>query len=477
MRTILEHMVRGALLCLLAAVFAGCASYNRQASAYYGELVQGDYAEASQKLDKTRLLKKKRNRLLYLLEKGKTEHLCGHYAESNGYFNEADALMERYPAGLLQAVKGSVVNPMMTMYTGEAFEKYMVHYYKALNYLQLGMAEDALVEARRISLRTYAQEDKGGKKDKYAADPFALVLQGMIYERSGDHNDAFISYRNAAEVYLKNDSSFYGVPMPEQLKYDLVRSARRSGFFGEADTYAQSFGIDAVDTVSGNGELVIFWENGRAPVKTEQNIFLEPTRAGGHLHFINGAYGIDIPFHASMGDMNDPKWVVMSSFRVALPRYQPQPLPWQTALASVGGRQVTLQPVHNINALAVEVLRERWLREASLAVSRVVVKKLAQAAVAPGENKDNETKKEEKERAARQVASLAVGAFQFASEKADTRNWQSLPHSIYYARIPLQPGMNTVEIVLHGANGRELRQQVVVDNKGGMQFRNLCTLD
>jgi hypothetical protein len=30
------------------------------------------------------------------------------------------------------------------------------------------------------------------------------------------------------------------------------------------------------------------------------------------------------------------------------------------------------------------------------------------------------------------------------TEKADTRNWQTLPHSIYYARVPLKQGDNSV---------------------------------
>ena len=44
------------------------------------------------------------------------------------------------------------------------------------------------------------------------------MLQGLIYEKGNDINNAFIAYRNAADVYLKNDGSYYGTKMPEQLK-------------------------------------------------------------------------------------------------------------------------------------------------------------------------------------------------------------------------------------------------------------------
>jgi hypothetical protein len=36
------------------------------------------------------------------------------------------------------------------------------------------------------------------------------------------------------------------------------------------------------------------------------------------------------------------------------------------------------------------------------------------------------------------------------TEKADTRNWQSLPYSISYCRIPLDEGMNSVQLNTSG---------------------------
>ncbi|MFC2096559.1 hypothetical protein ACFLQ3_02540 [Bacteroidota bacterium] len=32
------------------------------------------------------------------------------------------------------------------------------------------------------------------------------------------------------------------------------------------------------------------------------------------------------------------------------------------------------------------------------------------------------------------------------TEKADTRNWQTLPYSISYARVPLENGLNNVDL-------------------------------
>ncbi|MEI2747767.1 MAG: hypothetical protein V9E88_03275 [Ferruginibacter sp.] len=66
---------------------------------------------------------------------------------------------------------------MMEAYKGEDFELFMIHYYKALNYLDLGMPDEAVVESRRISLATDRLSDKT-KSNKYSKDAFALNLQG-----------------------------------------------------------------------------------------------------------------------------------------------------------------------------------------------------------------------------------------------------------------------------------------------------------
>jgi hypothetical protein len=45
---------------------------------------------------------------------------------------------------------------------------------------------------------------------------------------------------------------------------------------------------------------------------------------------------------------------------------------------------------------------------------------------------------------------LLVSIFNAATEKADTRNWQTIPHSIYYTRVPLKEGVNHVTLTTEG---------------------------
>ncbi|HMR92468.1 MAG TPA: hypothetical protein PKC69_09135, partial [Chitinophagaceae bacterium] len=434
-------------------------------------------------LDHIKVLKKDRNRLLYLLEMGKVLHLQGLWDSSNTYLNEADLLMEDAKTSVKDIALGNLLNPMMQTYKAEDFEKYLVHYYKALNYLQLGEANEALVEARRISLRTYAQEDKTGSRNKYSEDAFSYMLQGLIYEKANDINNAFIAYRNAADVYLNNKGSYYGTAMPGQLKKDLLRSAYQNGFTDELRRYEKLLQVSysAAPRPEG-GELILFWENGAAPVKEQQDLWFSLFKdAGGQFFFTDAAGLYNVPFDFSSGyDRNNIRLQDLRSFRVALPRYQEQLPAYSTASVQVNGTAFRLEAAENVNTLAFSTLRERMLKELSGTLTRLAVKKLAEAAVRPSGKKEDDSKKTEEERKkekkqenTREAIALGLQLFNFASEKADTRNWQSLPHTIFYTRIPLIKGTNKINLQLEGQQRKTIA--LTIEGNGTLQFRNEST--
>lgn len=449
---------------------------------YYTNLRQGNYEKAAVSLDNNKLLKKGRNKLLYLLERGKVCHLLQQWDSSNNYFNEADLIMEDARTSAKDLALGTLLNPMMQSYKGEDFEKYLVHYYKALNYLQLGNTEDALVEARRITLRTNTQEDKTAK-NKYSEDAFSLMLQGMIYEKANDWNNAFIAYRNAADVYLEKNGSYYGTKMPDRLKKDLLRLAWQNGFTDELNRYEKLLNTSfSKETNADGGEVILFWENGLAPVKQQEDIYFSLFKnSGGSFMFTDAGGLYTIPFDLSNGyNTNEIKLENLRSFRMALPKYEAQPMFYSGACLQLNSQQYSFEPAENINTLAFATLRERMLKELSSTLTRLAVKKLAEAAIRPKEEKEDKNKteeqkkKEQKEKATREALALGMQLFNFATEKADTRNWQSLPHTIYYTRVPLQKGPNNITLQLAGPSSSSV--QLLVEGNGSLQFQNVCTL-
>jgi hypothetical protein len=63
-----------------------------------------------------------------------------------------------------------------------------------------------------------------------------------------------------------------------------------------------------------------------------------------------------------------------------------------------------------------------------------------------------------------------LGMINAVTEKADTRNWQTLPYSIYYSRIPLKEGENNLTFSLKGVDGK------IVDHKFTYQVKKGQTL-
>ncbi|HTE28610.1 COG3014 family protein [Flavitalea sp.] len=453
-------------------ILASCATYNQRIGNYYAEMVNGDYQAASVSLGKNKLLKAKRNRLLFLLEKGKLAHMMKLYDSSNYYFNEADLYMEDAHISVGDVALGTLLNPMMQSYKGEAFEKFMIHYYKTLNYLSLNQPSEALVEARRISIKSYALQDKtNNNSNRYSDDAFSLILQGLIYERNGDINNAFISYRNATDIYLENNNAWYGVDMPVQLKNDLLRTAYLNGFTGELERYELLLSQKYVPAEPGTGgEVVVFWENGLAPVKKEANfIFALNKDEFGTFAFVDQTGSFVIPFDFSTGvKADDLKIEDLRSLRIAFPRYEEQPVFYSGASININNRQYDLEKAENINALAFATLNERFIKDMSLALSRLAVKKLAEIAARPKEDAKNKNEKE--------ALAMAIQVFALASEKADTRNWQSLPHTIYYSRVPLAPGANVLKFNTSASGKASEAMDLAVEGNGSLQFRNLSSL-
>ncbi|RYY39731.1 MAG: hypothetical protein EOO08_08650 [Chitinophagaceae bacterium] len=463
---------------LVVLFFTSCATYNQQVRDYYSHYRDGDYEKASAALDDSRLLQKRRNHLLFLLEKGRMEHLLHHFEASNRFFNEADNLMEDGRTTVGDIALSTLLNPMMETYRGEDFEKYMVHYYKALNYLMLNQPSEALVEARRISLRAYAQDDARAD-NKYAQDAFSFMLQGLIYEKNKDLNNAFIAYRNAVDLYLKNGGTYYGVAMPVQLKKDLLRTAEQMGFWDQVSFYQRelSYSLQPEDRAAG-AELVLFWEAGSAPVKEEENITFFISKQGADFFFTSSNGSLRVPFDRSIGAVDDDRLAGLSAIRAALPRYVLQSCLWQTAEAmSDSNSRFAFEPAQSINDLAEFTLRERRLKDLAKTLSRIALGKLAEAAATPKDKpKDKEeTDEQKKKRRNQELLATGIKIFNFAKEKADTRNWQSLPGNIYYTRIPIKAGAQSVKVAVRGSGG-ERTYEVPLSDSGGLSFRNLCTL-
>ncbi len=455
------------MVCLLAPLLFSCATYNKSMDGYYAHLKEHNYDAAMRNIEKNKLIKKDRNALLYNLELGKLYRLKNDFENSNVYLNRADGIIENNKKTIADIALANLISPMRQTYPGEDFEQFMLHYYKALNYTALGLKEDAVVEARRITLSSNSQANKFKNKDsRYSQDAFALNLQGMIYEAAGDINNAFIAYRNAADIYLKNNNEYYGVQLPAQLKADVLRTATAMGFTGEQQQYERAFNTRYNLPDSNGGELVLFIEEGQAPVKEERNFFITSGSNGiGSFNYIDGnGTGSNFNFNYNDYGIGQNKLTDVRALRIALPFYNIQySAPLQMNVSN-GIANYTPQLAQDINNVAVNVLKERFLTEMANALARQLTKKLVEKGVESAtesiaksndkktdsastkEDKEKQERKNENAKRAGEVAGLLMNVVNTVTEKADTRNWQSLPAFISYIRIPLTAGENNITV-------------------------------
>jgi len=304
------------------------------------------------------------------------------------------------------------------------------------------------------------------KENRFKRDAFSLNLMGILYDATGDYNNAFIAYRNAVEAYQEDYASFFGLGPPKQLQKDLIRAAYRTGFYEEGESYEKEFGIKNEVGSAEGGELVFFWQNGLGPVKAEWSInFGIIPGEGGLVTFVNDEHGFSFPFFLS-GDNTDEDQSKLSSLkviRVAFPKYVKRAPFYSSALIKANGKDHELELAQPINNIAFKTLEDRMLRELGNTLLRLALKQATEYAA----------------RSENEGFGALVGVFNTLTEKADTRNWQTLPYSISYTRIQLPAGENDIELkALSTSGGVEKSHKIHVKIiKGKTNFHTFHNLE
>lgn len=449
---------------LLAILFTSCASFYEINYEFNQNFEEGNIERAQSVLNKNKKRLKKKGEFLYYANHGVVSSMLGEYNNSNIQFEKAYLYGEDYRQNPLNVAASFLVNPKLVKYHGEDHEHLLLLYYKALNFLKLGDKQAALVECRRLNNRLNDLSDKYSSDNKYKRDAFVHNMMGIIYEANGEYNNAFIAYRNAYEIYQDDFTRLFGLSAPEQLKQDLLRSAYLTGFDDEVRRFEQEFGITYQHRPVDNGELVFFWHNGLGPVKDEWSVNFTVLPGGdGVVTFVNEDFGFNFPFPYDYDDEDDgAKLTDLEFFRVAFPKYVERRKTHSDAILMLDNQRKPLELAEDINAIAFKGLEQRMVWEFSKSLLRAALKKAAEK-VAEEEDEG---------------LGLVVGLINAITEQADTRNWQTVPHSIYYTRMPLKAGENKVKIQLNqeGTNFGKVVDFTFTGQKGKTVFHTYQTL-
>lgn len=425
------------VLIVASLLMSSCATYYQQHHDFNTEFEKGDLPAALEVLQKKEALANSKSKFLYFVNNGLLLSLMGKYEASNEFFEKAFLFGEDYRINYFHEATSYLTNPNLTVYRGEDHEHLMLLYFKAINFLKMQKPEEALVECRRLNIRLNQLSDKYQSDRKYQRDAFINNLMGIIYQSTGDYNNAFIAYRNALEIYDDDYNGLFSLGAPLQLKKDLLNTAWWTGFREEFRTFQERFAMENYVPEKPGAELVFFWHNGLSPVKSEWNInFVIDHQADNVVVFTNESLGITFPFRLEDKDQKSDLGR-LELFRVAFPRYDERPEYYRRAVVTMDTLSIPLELSEDISKIAFHSLRERMVLEFSKGLLRAALKKATELSI----------KKEDEGLAA------LIGVVNALTEKADTRNWQTLPHSIYYARIPLKEGQNDLTFSI--AAGRD----------------------
>jgi tetratricopeptide (TPR) repeat protein len=334
--------------------------------------------------------RKDQDEVLHLVELGTIYHASGRYKEAIETFQQAEKLTSWNDYTSISQETGSVlINESVKTHKLDTYEQVLISMYLAIDYTLLGDWENALVEARRVNRQLDKTISEG--HPNYTHNGFAKYLAGMLFERAGEWNDAWVDYR---QLY-KWDPTF---PLNS---LGLLRMSSKLRSEEDFQKYRKLFPLaPRYQTTSGEGEIVLLAELGKAPEK--------------------------IP---------DPDFGVIPRF---MPRFT------QTKRLRIKSQQKqTFADTHllfDIEKAAIIDLEEKRAGMITKRLTSIALKKVAL---------DTAAGSSEKTKGLESLGNIFI----YLSERPDLRSWLLLPGSLQVARMTVPVGKHDLIVEELDQNG------------------------
>ncbi|UCC84993.1 MAG: hypothetical protein JSW46_08805 [Gemmatimonadota bacterium] len=429
-------------------VLAGCAGHAGTMYDVRSALLHKDLEEARAILAEAG---RGTDDLLFALEDGLLLHVAGDPELSNSRFEFAERRVDDlYTKSIARAVLSLVTSDLILKFEPRGIENFLVNYYRALNYLQLGEPQEAAVEWRRLASKLQFSRVHG--EAPYLDPPFFNYLAGLGLEFD-DPNHAYISLRLAEAGYREQ-----GGGPPDDLIDDLMRLAANLGFGDHLELYRNRYGdrlrgSDGVDR-SAWGEVVVLVEDGLVAPLAEVNAYVPiiEDRAAVALadnrslqlglaellarEYRGGDYDGVTERYAARDEV---AYVLPLSF----PVYGRGEVACQRLAAILAADTAAAEPLLGVSDLQQAAFEDRLLGIYAKTIARAIVKYAAAA-------KLREEAEEEGGEAAGEVVGFLANVVNVATERADTRAWLGLPHRIWISRLKVPAGQNELRILIDG---------------------------
>ncbi|WCE28634.1 COG3014 family protein [Vibrio sp. SCSIO 43137] len=424
----MKQKLRFALVTSVTTVLTACSSlsagnlfshYSQQNQAVYFAVEAGQYQEAEELLPDM-----VGGEILDNLEKGRVTFLNQNYQQSQSYFEFSEQATRVQQDQALISLSESArdigslaVNDNLKSYYPADFELGFLHLYLGLNYLKKSSLEGALVEMRKanqVQERAKAareQDLKSAEREmrQSGVDPnlgsvlsnypdagdslqavqngYLLYLSALLYETSGELNNAYVDYRRALAV------------MPENR--EII-----DGAFRVASALGMSQDLQLLEKEYGKPQLLPKGQS-RIIVLDEQGVVLAKQ-----------GWEFSLPIY-SQGSL--------AYYSMAVP-YYPQQASQSFANIKLDGKAFTKSKLVDVNLMAQQDLTERMpsilIRQALRVVSKEQIRRET--------SRNNE------------VGNLLMNVWNVLTEQPDTRGWQTLPAQVYSNSKVVSPGEHTL---------------------------------
>ncbi len=435
-RLFIRKLPRLTLLVAAVLLLGGCAagsiftSYPKQIQPIKVQLEARQYTMAQAELDGRQ---DDADKILYLMERGRVAQLAGDTEASIEDFKRVIEAFEENDEKAKVSVSDTaaqgaslLTNDNAIPYVGEGYERVFVHQFQAMNYLMAHNLEAAMVEVRRANQEQQyelerfedevadAEEDareqmdkNDGFMDSFASlqaaagqvknsfqNAYTFYVSGVLFEATGKPNSAYIDYKKALEIFPDN----------VYVQRDVLRLAQSLGMREDYERFKKEFGNDFSPPKADEGEIVLLFEHGFAPVKTNVDI---------DLIINNGVRSIAFPTYVE-------QWQAPSLLKVSI-----------SDGALMGKTIGETSPIVSVQALAAKALVERLPGMMARQILRIVAK--GKAAKQGGEMLGG-------------FGALAITVLNVATEQADRRSWLTLPHDAQILRSSLPEGQYQLQL-------------------------------
>ncbi|MGH0052768.1 MAG: hypothetical protein ACQ5SW_05185 [Sphaerochaetaceae bacterium] len=396
------------LLCplLLIVLMTGCTSFmdlSATQSLYRGAHYQSAYESL---LSEAPSLLKRQGPIIVNYDLGILARLNGNWQESNNYLVESERLIwEAYTESVTGNIASFLINDNTKDYQGEAYEDMYLNVFKALNYLQLGKKEEALVELNRsIEKQSFLKqqyEQYEQQVSDYAREEGLEPLPSVQTYATSFSTSALSSYLSAsvAQALGEENTLHYAI---EQVRHAFTSQPT---LFPFPIPSVISLGEDPFPQDEGRVQLIAF--SGQSPLKEErvERVYIS------QFNRAKIAYPILVGVDSQV-----------RSVRVTI----------------AGENSIALQKIESISNIAIDTFGAKSELIKMKAITRAMAKAVGIALYDEHAARDNQVT------AGEEFLGMLFRIVRDATESADVRSTHFLPAEAWVGYVDLPEGTYTI---------------------------------